>query len=313
MVQLGGNGLVIGNGSTEFSGAINGSGGLRIAGGTQTLSGVNGYTNATQIDQGATLALKGNGSIASSATVTFAPAGAGTASFDISQTNSGASVGAVFDILGVGAISLGSKTLTIANGGTFNGVIQDGGIGGGAGGGLTVAGNELDLGGVNTYTGATTIMAGATLALLSPGSIAASSGVNLAGASASFDISGSGTGQTIKDLSGVAGSTVSLGSFGLTVGTANSTTFAGSDRRRRPLRRRWRLADQGGRGHADADRHQHFHRRSDRGQWRHAGGERQPHQQRHGGSGRHAGRQRHDHRQRDQRTARSRRATRSAR
>ena len=52
--------------------------------------------------------------------------------------------------------------------------------------------------------------------------------MNLVGAGASFDISGSGTGQTIKDLSGVAGSTVSLGSFGLTVGTANSTTFAGT-------------------------------------------------------------------------------------
>ena len=73
-VQLGGNGLVIFNGSTEFSGTINGSGGLGslIVGGTQTLSGVNSYTNATQIDRGATLALKGNGSIASSAVVTFA-------------------------------------------------------------------------------------------------------------------------------------------------------------------------------------------------------------------------------------------------
>ena len=69
-VQLGGNGLVIVNGSTEFSGAINGSGGLEIFSGTQTLSGINSYTNVTQIDRGATLALKGAGSIASSAVVT---------------------------------------------------------------------------------------------------------------------------------------------------------------------------------------------------------------------------------------------------
>ena len=54
-----------------------------------------------------------------------------------------------------------------------------------------------------------------------------SSGVNLAGAGATFDISASGS-QTIKDLSGVAGSTVPLGANALTVGTANSTTFAGS-------------------------------------------------------------------------------------
>jgi autotransporter-associated beta strand protein len=227
-VQLGGNGLAIFNGSTEFSGAINGSGGLEIEAGTQTLSGVNGYTNATQIDTGATLALKGNGSIASSASVVFAPLFAGAATLDISQTTSGTTVAALFDNTGVGAISLGSKTLTIANGGTFNGVISDGGIGGGSGGGLVVAGNELDLGGVNTYTGPTTIAGGAILALLSPGSIAASSGVNLVGAGATFDISGSGTGQTIKDLSGVAGSTVALGGFALTVGSANSTTFAGT-------------------------------------------------------------------------------------
>ena len=60
-VQLGGNGLVITAGSTEFSGTIAGGGGLEIVGGTQTLSGVNAYTNLTQIDPGATLALKGNG------------------------------------------------------------------------------------------------------------------------------------------------------------------------------------------------------------------------------------------------------------
>jgi fibronectin-binding autotransporter adhesin len=64
--------------------------------------------------------------------------------------------------------------------------------------------------------------------LLNPSSSAASSGVNLSGAGATFDISDGGTGQTIKDLAGVAGSTVALGSFALTVGTANSTTFAGT-------------------------------------------------------------------------------------
>src|SRR5207244_285824 len=41
------------------------------------------------------------------------------------------------------------------------------------------------------------------------------------------DISGSSINQTIKDLSGVAGSTVTLGGNRLTVGTTNSTTFAG--------------------------------------------------------------------------------------
>jgi autotransporter-associated beta strand protein len=163
-VQLGGNGLVIVNGSTEFSGAINGSGGLEIFSGTQTLSGINTYTNVTQIDQGATLALKGAGSIASSAVVTFAPFGSGLATLDISQTSSGASVGGLFDNSGIGRVSLGGQTLTITNGSSFRGVIQDGGIAGGSGGGLIIsAASGQDLSGVNTYTGSTTITGNALL------------------------------------------------------------------------------------------------------------------------------------------------------
>ena len=57
---------------------------------------------------------------------------------------------------------------------------------------------------------------------------ASSSGVNLAGSGATFDISGSSGNQTIKDLSGVAGSMIQLGANSLTVGTANSTSFADS-------------------------------------------------------------------------------------
>ncbi|WP_421996224.1 autotransporter-associated beta strand repeat-containing protein [Reyranella sp.] len=223
-----GGGLAIANASTTFSGAINGGGGLEIAGGTQTLTGTNGYTNTTQIDGGATLALGGAGSIASSASVTFF--GAGT--FDVSQASSGASVRALVDFGpggGNGRVSLGAGTLAITSGSTFNGVIQDGGIGGGSGGAVTIAGGATqDLGGINTYTGATTIEAASTLNLAGNGSIAASSGVNLAGAGALLDVSGGAAGQTIRDLSGVAGSTVELGSNALTVGTASSTLFAGA-------------------------------------------------------------------------------------
>jgi outer membrane autotransporter protein len=227
-VQLGSNGLVMTNASTEFSGAINGSGGLEIASGTQTLSGPNTYTGPTQIDQGAILTLKGAGSIASSSYVSFAPTGSGVATLDISQTTSGASVGGLFDTAGIGVVSLGGKTLAITSGSLFSGVIQDGGIAGGSGGSLVISnGASQGLSGVNTYTGSTTINAGATLSLSGTGSIATSSGVNIAGPGATFDISGSSGGQTIKDLAGVTGSTIELGGNSLTAGTANSTSFAG--------------------------------------------------------------------------------------
>ena len=196
--------------------------------------GVNTYTNATQIDRGATLALKGNGSIASSAFVGFA---ALAATLDISQTNSGASVGALFDLSGVGVISLGSKTLTVTNGGTFNGVIQDGGIarrqrrrahrrGQRARSGRRQYLHRPDHDHGRRHAGAAQPRQHRNVERRQP-----------VGAGASFDISGSGTNQTIKDLAGVAGSTVALGGFALTVGTANSTSFAGTIDRRRPLRR----------------------------------------------------------------------------
>jgi autotransporter-associated beta strand protein len=226
VVNMGGNGLVIGNGSTEFAGVIQGTGGLEVIAGTQTLSGVNTYSNATQIDAGATLALKGAGSIASSSFVGFSPGGPGqVGTLDISQTTTGASVRALFDVASVGVVALGGKTLTITLGSTFDGVIQDGGIGGGTGGNLVIANGAVQaLGGTNTYTGTTTIAAGGELDLVSPsGSIATSSGVINNGW---FDISLLGTNTSIKSLSGAATGVVNLGSNVLTITNANGN-FAG--------------------------------------------------------------------------------------
>ena len=75
-VTLGSNSLVITAGVHRIFRSDQRYRWLEIFGGTQTLSGVNTYSNATQIDPGATLALKGGGSIANSAFVSFAP-GAG--------------------------------------------------------------------------------------------------------------------------------------------------------------------------------------------------------------------------------------------
>ena len=119
-------------------------------------------------------------------------------------TNSGASA----------ALTTGDATNTL-----FSGVINDGA----SQTALTKQGaGTFTLTGTNTYTGATTINGG-TLALTGIGSIAASSGVNVANAAGNFDISGTAAGATITTLSGVAGSDVLLGAQTLTLSNASGT------------------------------------------------------------------------------------------
>ncbi len=74
-----------------------------------------------------------------------------------------------------------------------------------------------------SYSGSTTILSGAALALSGSGSIAQSSGVADAG---TFDISATSAGNSITSLTGASTGTVALGSHNLTI-TAASGTFAG--------------------------------------------------------------------------------------
>jgi fibronectin-binding autotransporter adhesin len=122
---------------------------------------------------------------------------------------------------GTNTIDLGSVTTT------FAGVFSDETVG--TPGSLiiqdSIGNGSIILSGASTYTGATTVRAG-TLSLT--GSISASSGVNLAGSGAVFDISNLTAASTqINNLSGVAGSQVRLGAKGLTVNQTGATTFAG--------------------------------------------------------------------------------------
>ena len=110
-----------------------------------------------------------------------------------------------------------SKTITVAN------------VSGS--GGLTQAGSATTtLSGTTDYTGPTTVSAG-TLSVGSGSSgIGSSSSLSLSGSGATFSVASAKAGQalSVRQLSGVAGSSISLGGNGLSINTAGSTTYAGS-------------------------------------------------------------------------------------
>jgi len=87
-------------------------------------------------------------------------------------------------------------------------------------GDLIISGGVITLSGMNTFTGATSIEAGATLALLSQGRVNQSSGVAVHG---TFDVTAASSAQ-INDISGDG--TIILGSAGMIVNNA-SQTFSG--------------------------------------------------------------------------------------
>ncbi|MBV9999305.1 MAG: autotransporter-associated beta strand repeat-containing protein [Verrucomicrobia bacterium] len=220
-VKLGGRQLTEGTpNSTAFTGTIQdgglggGTGGslVKQGSGALVLAGANSYTGGTTISAGA-LILAGGGSLAATGAVVD------NATFDIS----GGGNQTIGDLSGSGTVQLGGQQLTegTANSTAFTGTIQDGGIAGGTGGSLVKQGaGTLTLTAANSYTGGTTISAGALV--VTGGSLAAAGAVV---DNAVLDISGSAN-QTIGDLSGSG--TVKLGGRQLTTGTVNSTTFSGS-------------------------------------------------------------------------------------
>ena len=159
-VTLQGNGTLQTDADLGLSGVISGSGDLTKTGsGKLTLSGINIYTGTTDISAG-TLALSGAGSVADSSTVTA------DGTFDISGSTAGATIASLD---GTGTVTLGGKTLTLANAsGTFGGII-------GGSGGLALAGGNETLTGANTYGGGTTL-SGGTLSISSNGNLGATTG-----------------------------------------------------------------------------------------------------------------------------------------
>ena len=207
-VNLGNQNLSLTDAKDRFSGAITGSGTLTVLVGNETLSGQNTYTGVTTITQGASLALADSGSIATSAGIVA------EGQFNISATTNGASI---TTLSGAGTVDLGNQTLTLtAANDTFTGVIAAP-----LGGALVVAAGSETLTGVNTYSGETTVAAGAGLFLTNGGSISDSSRVTVQGL---FDISAVTTGTDIISLNGSG--VVNLGAHTLTV-TAGDDEFGG--------------------------------------------------------------------------------------
>jgi autotransporter-associated beta strand protein len=143
-----------------------------------------------------------------------------------SMSTTGITVGS---IEGSGTIFLGGNTLAVGGNNlqtVFSGVIQDGGLNGGTGGSLTVAGGGLTLTGINTYTGATTVNGGF---LVVDGSIASSSGVTV-GSGGTLAGTGTVASTLVNDggrlLAGGAGAFNDPASFGTLTVQGNLTFTA---------------------------------------------------------------------------------------
>jgi autotransporter-associated beta strand protein len=192
---------VTGNGQLFFNSGVTGSGGLTLDSnftGSVIAAVSLGHTGPTVINSG-TLQI-GNG------------ANQGTLNSATVITNNGTliwnRVGASAQIISNGITGTGSVLLT--------------------GGGTSGQTNNVRLEGNNTYTGNTTISFG-TLSFNGTGRLE-NSAIILSGTAVSvLDVSTMvGNTPTIKSLSGVAGSSVTLGSKTLLVGDSTSTTYAGA-------------------------------------------------------------------------------------
>jgi outer membrane autotransporter protein len=204
--------------AVTFSSAItdapdNSGGALTIANtgnglnGVVTFSAVNTYTGTTTINSGATLALTGNGSIATSSGVID------NGTFDISGSTSAAQI---TTLSGNGSVTLGNQTLTLTNADdNFSGVIS-------GSGGLTILSGTEGLSGANSYTGTTTISNEGRLVVSSDHNLGAITNQSYGGIALT-----NGTLQIATNANFTTGRTITLSNEGDIVVDGGSATLNG--------------------------------------------------------------------------------------
>ncbi len=189
-INLNNNTFEIASGS--FSGVISGAGGItKYSGGTLDLSEVNTYTGQSTVS-GGLLRLVGSGTLGNAADLDLVGGG-----FEIVA---GAGTKTIDALTGAGTgINLNNNTLEIASG-SFSGVIS------GTGGITKYSPGILNLSGVNTYTGQSTV-SGGLLRLVGSGTLGNITDLNIIGGS--FEIAAGAGIKTIGALTG-AGTGINL-------------------------------------------------------------------------------------------------------
>ena len=180
-------------------------------------------TNAVTLDSSAGLTARSTGGAQTYTNVTLPTSGTIVLNTDDQLTTA--------LTISSGVSLAGDLALNTSQGGTNAvGIVYLDGVFSGAGGLVklgTGTSGRVVLRGANTYTGKTTITTG-TLSVAQAGSLATTGTVNVAASGATFDIAGiTASSLSIGALSGSTGSVVTLGRKTLSVGDANSTTFAG--------------------------------------------------------------------------------------
>jgi fibronectin-binding autotransporter adhesin len=218
-----------------------GSGQIQATTGTLQYGATGDYTNAIQLmlnsgpavrleaDAGVTATLTGNITQQAGPGQSLVIGGLGT----IALTGTGSwTNGTTID---TGATLITRPSTVAAGGITNNGTLVFDNSGNGAFN-LTIAGtgnlvkrgsDSLTIAGNNSYTGTTTIEAG-TLTIASLNTIATSSAVALTGNTAVLNLGSNVEGAAINNLSGVAGSSVTLAGKSYTLANSANTVFAGN-------------------------------------------------------------------------------------